>query len=268
MVIGGDQGGSIRLPSSYCGAYGLKPTFGLVPYTGIFPIERTLDHTGPIAATVTDCALLLDAIAGPDGRDSRQVDVVVDDYLANLDDGVGGLKIGVLEEGFGRLESEADVDDSVRAAADELAGLGAAVENVSIPWHIDAQHVWTGIAVEGALALMIRGNGGGTGAKGYYDSVLMDAFGRARVRDSVHFSVTVKTVLLLAEYLHSRYGGRYYAKAQNLAASANAAYEEALSQYDVLLMPATPMKATQLPAPDASRLEVAARALEMNCRNG
>ena len=65
MAIGGDQGGSIRIPSSYSGAVGHKPTYGLVPYTGVFPIELTLDHTGPIARSAADCALLLEAIAGP-----------------------------------------------------------------------------------------------------------------------------------------------------------------------------------------------------------
>ena len=72
MAIGGDQGGSIRIPSSYCGAFGLKPTYGLVPYTGVFPIELTLDHVGPIARSAADCALLLEVIAGPDELDPRQ----------------------------------------------------------------------------------------------------------------------------------------------------------------------------------------------------
>lgn len=71
MAIGGDQGGSIRMPSSWCGIYGLKPTHGLVPYTGIIPIEQTLDHTGPMASSVEDVALLLDVLAGEDGLDPR-----------------------------------------------------------------------------------------------------------------------------------------------------------------------------------------------------
>ena len=75
MAIGGDQGGSIRIPAAYCGIYGMKPTFGLVPYTGIFPIENTLDHTGPMTATVADNALLLEVLAGPDGLDPRQMNV-------------------------------------------------------------------------------------------------------------------------------------------------------------------------------------------------
>ena len=126
MALGGDQGGSIRLPASWGGCCGHKPTFGLVPYTGIFPIELTLDHVGPMARTVADCALMLDAIAGEDGLDPRQIDVSVQDYAAGLEVGAEGLRVGVLREGFGIPDaSEADVDAAVRAAADVLAGAGA-----------------------------------------------------------------------------------------------------------------------------------------------
>src|SRR5213076_2919858 len=84
MAIGGDQGGSIRIPAAYCGIYGMKPTHGLVPYTGVMPIELTLDHTGPMSATVADKALLLEVLAGPDGLDPRQAGVKVDTYTKAL----------------------------------------------------------------------------------------------------------------------------------------------------------------------------------------
>lgn len=84
MALGGDQGGSIRLPASWCGIVGLKPTYGLVPYTGIFPIEPTLDHVGPMTRTVADAALLLEVIAGPDGLDPRQNNVRTDAYAQAL----------------------------------------------------------------------------------------------------------------------------------------------------------------------------------------
>jgi amidase len=263
MAIGGDQGGSIRLPSSYCGAYGLKPTYGLVPYTGVFPIERTLDHVGPIAATVPDIALLLEVIAGPDGLDARQVDIAVDDYVGALDRGVEGLRVGVVEEGFGWPVSQPDVDESVRAATEQLQTLGASVESVSIPWHRDGIHVWNAIAVEGALALMIHGNAGGTNAKGFYDTALIDAYRRGRFRNANDLAATVKLVVLLGEYMQTAYGGRYYAKARNLAGPLSNAYEEVLSRLDVLVMPTTPMKATPLPPAHASLEEIIARALEM-----
>src|SRR5438093_4994444 len=117
MAIGGDQGGSIRIPSCWCGAYGLKPTYGLVPYTGIFPVELTLDHTGPIASTTADGALLLEVIDGEDGLDPRQKDVKVEDYTRALSNDVEGVRIGILTEGFGWSGlSEQDVDEMVEAS--------------------------------------------------------------------------------------------------------------------------------------------------------
>src|SRR6266536_6221003 len=101
MAIGGDQGGSITIPSCWCGAYGLKPTYGLVPYTGVFPIELTLDHTGPIASTTADVALLLEVIAGDDGLDPRQRVVTTDAYSNALTGDATGLRIGIVHEGFG-----------------------------------------------------------------------------------------------------------------------------------------------------------------------
>jgi amidase len=126
MAIGGDQGGSIRIPSSYCGAFGLKPTYGLVPYTGVFPIELTLDHVGPIARSATDCALLLEVIAGPDELDPRQsAGVRTDAYTQALTGDAGGLRIGIVREGFGWPgASESDVDGIVREAAQRLTRAG------------------------------------------------------------------------------------------------------------------------------------------------
>ena len=127
LAIGGDQGGSIRMPASWCGIYGMKPTHGLVPYTGVMPIEATIDHAGPMTATVADNALLLEVIAGADGLDPRQYSPRVDRYTAALGRGVSGLRIGVLLEGFNRADSESDVDHKVRQAADRLRSMGAIV---------------------------------------------------------------------------------------------------------------------------------------------
>ncbi len=90
MAIGGDQGGSIRMPASYCGIYRMKPTHGLVPYTGIMPIELTIDHTGPMTATVDDNALMLEVLAGPDGLDPRQHRRAVAALYASLGTGRKG----------------------------------------------------------------------------------------------------------------------------------------------------------------------------------
>lgn len=263
LALGGDQGGSVRMPASWCGAVGLKPTYGLVPYTGICSAEVTLDHLGPMASNVTDVALLLAAIAGPDGLDSRQAGVTRDDYLGTLESGIEGIRVGVLREGFEWPEVEDDVSDSVRSAAKSLKDLGATVEDISIPWHTDGVNVFTGITVEGSLAQMIRGNGDGTNVKGLHNTSLIDAFHRGRLRDASDFAPTVKLVTLAGEYMQTRYGGRYYAKARNLAYPLARAYDDAFSNYDVLVLPTTPMKAAPLPLASAPPAEILDRAMEM-----
>ncbi len=265
MAIGGDQGGSIRIPGCWCGIYGLKPTYGLVPYTGIFPIEITLDHTGPMARSAADCALLLEAIAGPDGLDPRQnANLQPRPYVRALTGDVSDLRIGVMAEGFGiDGVSEPDVDEITRNSAEAFRQLGAGVADVSVPWHKDGVHVWNGIGIEGLTLLMIADNGMGTNWKGHYSTGLLDAFARGRRTRANDFSETVKMVVLLGQYLHDSYHGRYYAKAQNLGRSLKAAYDRALRDVDLLLMPTLPLKATPIPSSDASREEYVARALEM-----
>jgi len=174
MAIGGDQGGSIRIPSSYCGAVGHKPTYGLVPYTGVFPIELTLDHTGPIARTASDAALLLEVLAGPDGLDPRQpAGLRTEAYTKRLTGDARGLRIGIVKEGFGWPNSESDVDAMVREAAQRMSRAGASVSEVSIPLHRDGVHIWNAIAVEGATMLMVAGNSMGTNWKGHYTTSLL-----------------------------------------------------------------------------------------------
>src|SRR5215213_7009661 len=135
-ALGGDQGGSIRMPACWTGVYGLKPTHGLVPYTGVMPIEPTLDHCGPLGATVEDVARLLTAIAGPDERDPRQIDCKTQDYMSGLQSGAKGLKIAVVKEGFDRPDSQVAVDRKVKEALQRMKSLGATVDEVSIPMHI------------------------------------------------------------------------------------------------------------------------------------
>jgi len=251
MAVGGDQGGSIRLPASWTGVVGLKPTFGLVPYTGIFPIEGTLDHTGPMAMSAADCALLLEVIAGEDGLDPRQVGVKTAPYTQALASDLKGVRIAVVREGFGwEGSSEPEVDETVRRAARWLAGLGASVEEISIPAHRDGVHIWTAIALEGATAQMVRGDATGWNYRGHYSVGLCDFYGRARRARGNDFPLTVKSVVLLGQYLSDRYNGHYYAKAQNLSRTLRAAYDQALKSADVLLMPTTPMRAMALPPAD------------------
>ena len=264
MAIGGDQGGSIRIPACWCGIVGHKPTYGLVPYTGVFPIELTLDHTGPMARTVADVAVFLEAIAGPDGLDPRQRDVRTDNYTEAIKGSVNGLRLAIVREGFGwEGASEKDVDQMVQDAAHKFERVGAKVTTISLPMHRDGIHVWNAIAVEGATMLMVRGNSMGTNWKGHYTTGLLDVYARGWQSRANDLSETTKLVVMLGQYMQDNYHGRYYAKAQNLARSLRAAYDEALQQADLLVMPTLPMKATPIPPPTASREEYVARALEM-----
>jgi amidase len=262
MAMGGDQGGSIRMPASFCGVYGLKPTWGLVPYTGVMPIEIFVDHTGPMTATVADNALLLEVIAGDDGYDSRIKAPKVEEYTKALSGGMNGLKIGVLGEGFEQPNSEPAVNESVREAAKRFRSLGATVEDVSIPMHLLGPAIWTPIGVEGMTQTMMFGDGYGLSRSDLYSTSLMD-FHRGWRRQADSLSETTKLFLLLGTYINNTFGPRYYGKALNISRRLTAAYDKALQEYDLLLLPTTPMKATPLPPPNASREDYVARALEM-----
>jgi amidase len=263
MALGGDQGGSIRMPSAWSGIVGHKPTHGLVPYTGVFPIEATLDHCGPMAASVQDVTTLLQVIAGPDGLDPRQIGTKVQDYAAAVDKGAKGLKLGVVKEGFGHPESEKVTDSKARAAADVFKKLGAEVKTISVPWHLHGLDIWTPIATEGATAQMLKGNGMGWNWEGYYATSLLDAYARGWRTRPNDLSETVKLVMMTGEFMHRNYHGRFYAKAQNLSRRLREAYDAALAEVDVMLMPTIPFRATKLPAPDCSREEYVTLALNM-----
>jgi amidase len=262
MAIGGDQGGSIRMPSAYCGVYGMKPTHGLVPYTGIMPIEITLDHTGPMTNNVADNALLLEVLAGEDGLDPRQYNVKTEAYTKALGGDAKGLKIGIVKEGFGHANSERDVDAKVKQAANALRDLGATVSEVSVPMHAAGLAIWSPIALEGATELMMRGNGMGTNWRGLYTTTLLDAHSQWKHRAD-ELSETLKISMLIGHYFIKHYRGHFYAKAQNLSRKLRAAYDAALDEHDLLLMPTVPLKATPLPPPDAPRELYIQRAFEM-----
>ncbi|GAB3979810.1 amidase [Actinoallomurus acanthiterrae] len=262
LAVGGDQGGSIRLPAAWSGCVGLKPTYGLVPYTGAFPLERTLDHVGPMAASVADCAALLEAIAGADGLDPRQqLDLSIASYSQFLDEDLRGLRVGVLREGFEIPDvSEPDVDAAVLEAAETLARGGAEVEEVSVPLHRDGLAIWSAIVFQGATELMARGEATGTNWNGHFDLDLVDFYRQARPAQAGGFSPTLVFTVLFGTYVAERCGHHYYAKAQNVARQLGREYSAALDNYDVLLMPTVGMKATERHT-DGSIAQIVGRAL-------
>lgn len=265
IATGGDQGGSVRIPTSFCGIVGHKPTHGLVPYTGAFPIELTIDHLGPITRNVSDAALMLQVMAGPDGNDPRQPSgLVPDDYVGALSRGAAGLRVGIVAEGFGFTDlSDPGVDDTVRAAAQRLTEAGMEVGEVEVPWHRHAMHVWNVIATDGATVQMIDGEGYGHNWDGLYDPELIAYYGRQRRQVADRWSPTVTAVALAGRWSMETLQTRHYAMARNLALEVRRHYDRALESFDVLVMPTLPITATPLVQPSDSLEVSVGRALEM-----
>lgn len=248
MTFGADQAGSIRMPASWSGVVGLKPTYGLVPYTGIATLDGYFDHVGPMTRTVADNARLLTVIAGSDGIDFRQKDVVVGDYLSRIDDGVEGLRIGVITEGFATENAEAEVDKTVRDTLEALRQQGAIVEEVSIPLHSLGGALWTAIAIEGMAETVLRNQGLGFGRPDYYPVDMMQHLFDHKGETDAH-PANVRLFTLVGKYVDQQAGRLHYAKAVNRARTLRAAYDAELARFDVLVTPTTPQTARPLPDP-------------------
>lgn len=253
LTIGGDQGGSIRIPASWCGVVGHKPTHSLVPYTGIVGIDNTFDHTGPMTQTVEDAALLLEVIAGKDPMDPRQYEVPVQPYTQGLGQSINGLRLGVVKEGFGTPVSQPGVDAKVHEAVKALQDLGAQAEEVSIPAHLEAGGITWALLAEG-LAALVYGHGVGYHWKGLYNESLANTLGKSLKAQAQDLPHQAKFVTLMGSYLNQAYHGRLYAKAQNQRRVLQAAYDQSLERCDILVMPTTPMTAHRY-VPDMGPLD-------------
>lgn len=261
ISFGGDQGGSIRIPAAWCGTVGLKPTFGLISHFGIgFGSEQSIDYTGPMALTVEDTAAALQAVAGYDGMDPRQGRSVPEkvDALSRLGDGVKGLKIGLLEEGMAE-PVEADVRYAVLEAVDELVRAGAEVVKISIPQHLDVGEAQMALGAEGSWAVFQTGFFGAF-SRTYYPALLTAAVNKLYRDQADSLNARTKLQYLIAEYSRKNYNGMVYAKAHNVRASYIRAYDTALAEVDVLVMP-TCVNTAPLYEPPADRLAAIERAI-------
>jgi amidase len=238
ISFGGDQGGSIRLPAAYCGVVGLKPTFGLVSHFAVgFAAEQSVDHVGPMARTVPDVAAALQAVAGYDDNDPRQRRGIPEtiDALSDLDGGVRGLRIGILEEGFAE-PIEPEVAAGVMAAVSTLEKIGAEVSRISVPQHAQIDSVYAALVFEGARAIYDVGFFG-IGAKAYYPASIITAIDRMWRAHGDMMQPRTKLNHLIAELSRRNYHGGVYAKAQNVRPSYVAAFDRALAKVDVLALP-------------------------------
>jgi amidase len=263
ITFGTDQAGSIRLPASWCGVLGMKPTHGLVPYTGIAPIDPSYDHVGPLARTVDDLALALSVVAGKHelSWDPRQCDVPTVDYVAAIaraPDTLRGIVVGVVEEGFSQDGTNTppgtrETAEATWSAVDELVALGANVKKVSVPDHPWGAGLLFAACAEGqAVTTMSFGNG--YHWSGHYAGDLPLALGRALATRARDLPPSLKNVLLLGTHFRQYYFSSLYAKAQNLRPLLRQAYDRVLADVDVLVMP-TATHYAHVQKPDATLSE-------------
>lgn len=266
MAIGGDQGGSVRMPAAWTGIVGLKPTYGLVPYTGAWAGEPAVDHLGPMARTVEECALLLEVIAGYDeGFDHRQCPhITVPEYTKELKKRtIAGVRIGILEEGFQTLNADPSVNGVVEKSVNKLTDLGAIVRKMSVPLHAKASGIWNCVS-EGVFETIVRHGGVGSGHTGFYPTGFVIESGKMFSSRPNDISDHMKLLLLKAEYLKKNYRGQVYAKGRNLAIGLRDAYDDALNDVDILALPTVPFTATKLLTRRDSVTEYHKRASEVN----
>jgi amidase len=252
IALGTDQGGSIRLPAAWSGCVGLKPSHGRVPYTGVVGLGPTFDHVGPMATTTEDCARTLDVISGPDPHDLRQCGREhISDGRTDDPPDASDLTVGVLSEGFGIEEDDSDVEDTVLEACEQLESTEMTVRDVSVPMHEDGYTIWAGVVFE-ELTAFVQSEGTGRFRRGWYDLDWLDTFSRGRRQDADQFPPALQFVLLAGQYLSTAYDGRLHAHAQNLRRDLSRAYDEALEEVDVLVMPTTPTTATKVSEPEST----------------
>ena len=251
--LGSDTGGSIRQPAALCGVVGLKPTYGLVSRYGLVAFASSLDQIGPLTKDVADCALVMNAIAGHDSRDSTSIDGGLPDYTKALVTDLSGLRIGVPKEYF--LQGiEAGVEDAVRKAIDVLADLGADVEETSLPHTPYALAVYYIIAPSEASANLARYDGVKYGFSARDADSMWDALEKTRQHG---FGPEVKRRIMLGTYaLSAGYYDAYYLKAQKVRTLIRREFQEAFQRFDALVGPTSPSVAFELGAKTADPVQM------------
>lgn len=245
-ALGTDTGGSVRLPASYCGVVGLKPTYGRVSRYGVIAYGSSLDQVGPLAKDVEDAAILLNCIAGHDPRDSTSLKAPVPDYVAEMKrtQSLKGLKIGVPREYF--IEGlDAEVEAAVRTAIAQLVELGAEVVEVSLPHTRYGIPVYYLVATAEASANLSRYDGVRFGLR-QDGGDMWETFRQTR---TAGFGPEVKRRIMLGTYaLSAGYYDAYYLKAQQVRTLLRRDFERAFEQVDVLVSPVAPSVAFELGA--------------------
>ncbi len=241
--LGSDTGGSVRQPAALCGVVGMKPTYGVVSRYGLVAFASSLDQIGPITKDVTDCAIVLSAVAGHDPADSTSIRFDVPDYAAALKKDLSGLRIGVPEEYF--IEGlEKGVEGAVRQAIDVLKDLGAEIQETSLPHTGYALAVYYILAPSEASANLARYDGVKYGYAAQDAGSMWDALEKTRQQG---FGPEVKRRIMLGTYaLSAGYHDAYYIKAQKVRTLIRQELQEAFTRFDALVMPTSPSVAFRL----------------------
>lgn len=243
VSLGSDTGGSIRQPASYCGAVGLKPTYGRVSRFGLVAFASSLDQIGPIGRTVKDVAMLQSVISGHDKYDATSADVEVPDYLANLKSDVRGLKIGVPKEYFGD-GIDNNVKNAVYSAVKVLEENGASVKEISLPSTNYALSAYYIISSAEASSNLARYDGVKYGYRAKEFDSLIDMYERTR---SEGFGEEVKRRILLGTFvLSSGFFDAYYKKAKLVQRRVSAEFNEVFKDIDVICTPTVPSTAFKI----------------------
>jgi aspartyl-tRNA(Asn)/glutamyl-tRNA(Gln) amidotransferase subunit A len=255
-ALGTDTGGSIRLPASYTGIVGMKPTYGRVSRYGVIAYASSLDQVGPMTRDVTDCALVLQVLAGHDPRDSTSVDRPVGDYAAAVAGGVGGargLRIALPREYFGE-GMQPEIERAVRAAAATFRDAGAAVTEASLPHTEHGVACYYIVATAEASSNLARYDGIRYGLRAPADGGLLDLYRETR---EAGFGPEVKRRIMLGTYvLSSGYYDAYYLKAQKVRTLIRRDFENVFASADVILTPVAPTTAFRIGEKTADPLQM------------
>ena len=242
-ALGSDTGGSIRQPASFCGVVGMKPTYGRVSRYGLVAYASSLDQIGPITKDVTDCANILNIIAGRDEMDSTSIDKEVPDYTKSLVQDVKGLKIGLPKEYFVK-GMDPEVEGAVKAAVKQLESFGAEVVEISLPNTDYAISTYYLIAPAEAATNLARYDGVSYGERAEDAADLVEMMTKTR---SQYLGEEVKRRIMIGNYaLSAGYYDAYYLKALKVRRLVKEDYDKAFKEVDVIICPAAPSVAYKI----------------------
>jgi len=243
VSLGSDTGGSIRQPASFCGVVGLKPTYGRVSRYGLIAYASSLDQIGPFSNSVEDAALMLGLVSGHDVHDNTSATFAVPDFLAGLEEGVKGLRVGIPAEYWGE-GLDADVRKSLDEAVSKLRDAGAIIVPVSLPSTKFAISAYYVIAMAEASSNLSRFDGVRYTGRHKDARTLLEMYSKTRTDlfgDEVRRRILIGTFVLSAGYYDA-----YYAKAQRVRELIRREFEAAFQHCDVLATPTAPTTAWKL----------------------